>query len=371
MTTQVLLVEDNAADAALVAELLRDHSPGEFVISVCTSLRDAHSCLDRAAPDCVLLDLSLSDAQGLDGVESMQDRHRTIPLVVLTGNPDCVLALRAVHRGAQDYLVKSAADAGQIARAIRYAVERKRAEIEVEEHKDRFFAGISHDLRTPLACIIGYLEVVREQSAGLLGPDLMSYLGVAAENAERLRRLVDDVLFMAGVRAGGADLQCAEIELSAVARRAAYALAAFAEAKRIVLTVDCDPLPPVWADANRLEQVLDNLLCNAIKYTPDGGKVSIHVSSVEGLATLAVSDTGIGIGIGDRDHVFEFFFRASAVRAAAVSGVGLGLSIVKTIVDAHGGSVNVESTPGCGSCFTVALPLAFPPQPAGANGAHR
>jgi signal transduction histidine kinase len=337
---------------------------------VCTTLREAHGCLDSASPDCVLLDLSLSDAQGLDGVESMQDRHRTIPLVVLTGNPDGVLALRAVHRGAQDYLVKNAADACQIARAIRYAVERKRAEIEVEEHKDRFFASISHELRTPLSCVIGYLEVVREEAVGLLGPEMMSFLGVAAENAERLRRLVDDVLFMAGARAGGADLQCAEIDLSDVARAAADALRPFAVAKGIMLTVECDPMPAAWADANRLQQVLDNLLSNALKYTPNGGEVSVHVSSFEGVATLVVSDTGIGIGIGDRNHVFEFFFRAPAVRHATVSGVGLGLSIVKTIVDAHGGTVSVESTPGAGSSFTVVLPLAFPPQPAGAKAAR-
>lgn len=371
MSTRVLLVEDNPADAVLVAELLRDHSPGEFTLSVCTSLHDAHGCLDRTSPDCVLLDLSLSDAQGLDGVESIRDRHRTIPLVVLTGNPDGVLALRAVHRGAQDYLVKNAADAGQIARAIRYAVERKRAEIEIEEAKDRFFASVSHDLRTPLACIIGYLEVVRDESVSLLGPELMSFLEIAAENAERLLRRVNDVLFMAGVRAGGADLQCAEIELSRVAQTAVDAIRPFAEAKGIVLIVQCDPMPPVWADANRLEQVLDNLLSNAIKYTPGNGEVSVHVSSVAGAATVAVSDTGIGIGIDDREHVFEFFFRAPAVREAAVSGVGLGLSIVKTIVDAHGGTVNVDSTPGAGTCFTIVLPPACPPQPAGANGTHR
>lgn len=371
MTTQVLLVEDNAADAVLVAELLRDYSPGEFSLSVCTTLSEAHGSLDAASPDCVLLDLSLSDSQGLDGVESMQDRHRTIPLVVLTGSPDGVLALRAVHRGAQDYLVKNAADAGQIAHAIRYAVERKRAEIEIEEAKNRFFASVSHDLRTPLACIIGYLEVVQEESTSLLGPELSSFLEIASENAERLLRLVNDVLFMAGVRAGGADLQCAEAELSVVAQTAADAIRPFAEAKGISLTVECDPMPPVWADANRLEQVLDNLLANAIKYTPCGGKVSVQVSSAAGIATLAVTDNGIGIGIDDRDHVFEFFFRAPAVREATVSGMGLGLSIVKTIVDAHGGTVRVESTPGGGSCFTVLLPLAIQGQPAGARGADR
>jgi signal transduction histidine kinase len=358
VTTQVLLVEDNVADAVLVVELLGEHSPGEFLLSVCGTLRDAHEHLDAATPDCVLLDLSLPDAQGMDGVEDMQDRHRTVPLVVLTGSPDGVLALQAVYRGAQDYLVKNAADAGQIARAIRYAVERKRAELEIEQAKDRFFASVSHDLRTPLACIIGYLEEVREESAGLLGPELMSFLDVAAVNAERLRRLVNDVLFMAGARTGGPDLKCAEVDLGRVVETAADAMRPFAEVKGIALTVECEPMPPIVADAGRLEQVLDNLLSNAIKYTPSGGEVSLRVACVAGAATVAVSDTGVGIGADDRDHVFEFFFRAPAVREAPVSGVGLGLSIVKTIVDAHGGTVNVVSTPGVGSCFTIVLPPA-------------
>jgi two-component system, OmpR family, phosphate regulon sensor histidine kinase PhoR len=117
--------------------------------------------------------------------------------------------------------------------------------------------------------------------------------------------------------------------------------------------------------------VLDNLLSNAIKYTFGGGEVSVRVTSVAGFATVAVSDNGIGISTDDRDHVFEYFFRAPSVRDAPLTGVGLGLSIVKTIVDAHGGTVNVESTPGVGSCFTVVLPQAPTPQSPGANGAHR
>jgi signal transduction histidine kinase len=368
VSTNVLLVEDNPADAVLVSELLREHSPGEFALSVCTSLHDAHAHLAAESSDCVLLDLSLPDAHGLDGVEDMQDRHRALPLVVLTGNSDDGLALRAVYRGAQDYLVKNAADATQIARAIRYAVERKRAEREIEEAKDRFFAAVSHDLRTPLACIIGYLEEVMEESAGLLNPEMTSFLEVAAVNAERLRRLVNDVLFMARARAGGPDLDCAQVDVADVAQTAAAAVRPFAAEKGIALRVEGEPVPPVWADASRLQQVLDNLLSNAIKYTPSGGEVTLRVGQVDDEVAVAVSDTGVGIGAEDRDHVFEFFYRAAAVREAAVSGVGLGLSIVKTIVDAHGGTVRVESTPGAGSCFTVVLPVVFPVQGATESG---
>jgi signal transduction histidine kinase len=368
MPTHVLLVEDNPADAALVSELLREHAPDEFDLVIRPSLQSANAFLETEPADCVLLDLSLPDAQGLDGVESMQDRHRMLPLVVLTGNPDDQLALRAVYRGAQDYLVKNAADATQIARAIRYAVERKRAETEIEDAKDRFFAAVSHDLRTPLACIIGYIEEVLVESSGTLDPELTSFLEVAAVNAERLRRLVNDVLFMARARAGGPDLDCSVVDLNEVASSATEAVRRFAVDKGIVLRLDRGTAPPVWADAGRIEQVLDNLLGNAIKYTPPGGSVRVRVFTAGDAAAFSVSDTGAGISVDDRAHVFEYFFRSPAVREAAVSGVGLGLSIVKTIVDAHRGAVIIDSTPGAGSTFTVKLPVSLPVIPPSERG---
>lgn len=363
MSTRVLLVEDNSADAVLVSELLSEHAPGEFDLAIRTSLEGANALLETESIDCVLLDLSLPDAQGLDGVDDMRNRHRTLPLVVLTGNPDDQLGLRAVYRGAQDYLVKNAADASHIARAIRYAVERKRAEMEIEEAKDRFFAAVSHDLRTPLACIIGYLEEVLEESSGTLDPELTSFLEVAAANAERLRRLVNDVLFMAQARVGAPDLNCSVVDLNEVAESAMEAIRRFAVDKGVALRLQPGIAPMTWADAGRLEQVLDNLLGNAIKYTPTGGSVDVRVFTADGTAAVSVSDTGVGISGEDRAHVFEYLFRAPAVREAAVSGVGLGLSIVKTIVDGHGGAVVVESTPGAGSCFTVKLPPSPPEIP--------
>lgn len=353
---RVLLIEDNPADAALVAELLRDHSPDEFELTHCPSIDAAHRYLETASADCALVDLSLPDAAGLEGIDRMHERHRMLPLVVLTGNPDDRLALRAVYRGAQDYLVKRAADAGQIARAIRYAVERKRAEQELEEAKDRFFAAVSHDLRTPLTCIIGYLEELMVGEAESLTPQVRSFLEIVTVNAERLRRLVNDVLFMACARGDAPDLERAHTDLGAVARMAVDAVRPFAVEKRLELSVECAAPQPVWADAGRMGQVLDNLLSNAIRYTPSGGRVAVRVFQTAAGSAVEVSDTGVGIGPEERDHVFEFFYRAPAAREAAGAGVGLGLSIVKTIVHAHGGAVEVDSQPGAGSRFTVRLP---------------
>jgi signal transduction histidine kinase len=355
---RVLLIEDNMADAALVTELLREHSPDEFELTHCSSLQAAHRYLDTASADCALVDLSLPDSAGLEGVDQLHERHRMLPLVVLTGNPDDQLALRAVYRGAQDYLVKRAADAGQIARAIRYAVERKRAEHELEEAKDRFFAAVSHDLRTPLACIIGYLEELMVGEAESLTPQVRSFLEIVTVNAERLSRLVNDVLFMACARGDAPDLERTHIDLGSVARMAVEAVRPFAVEKRLELSVVCAPLQPVWADADRMGQVLDNLLSNAIRYTPAGGRVAVRVFPTHAGPAVEVADSGVGIGPEERDHVFEFFYRAPTARETAAAGVGLGLSIVNTIVHAHGGRVTVDSQPGAGSRFTVTLPAA-------------
>jgi signal transduction histidine kinase len=354
---RILLIEDNPADAALVIELLREHAPDEFELAHCRTLAAAHDRLLTWPADCALLDLSLPDASGLEGVDQMQERHRVLPLVVLTGNPDDQLALRAVYRGAQDFLVKRASDAGQLARALRYAVERKRAEQEVEVAKDRFFASVSHDLRTPLTCIIGYLEELAAVEAAALSPTGRQFLDIATVNAERLRRLVNDVLFMATLRGGeGLELDCAEADLGQVVRMTAGAIQPFADDKGITLSAACESLP-MWGDAGRLAQVVDNLLSNAIRYTLAGGRVDVRVCERDRRAALEVADTGIGIDPRVLETVFDHFYRAQPAREVAVSGVGLGLSIVKTIVDAHGGQVWVESRLGQGSRFTVTLPL--------------
>ena len=223
--------------------------------------------------------------------------------------------------------------------------------------KDDFVASVSHELRTPLTSIRGYLELVREGEAGELTAEQQQFLAVVERNADRLLRVVGDLLFAAQVDAGKLALELGEVDLDELAREAAQAAGPHAEAKGIRLEVAADEVPPLVGDRARLAQLVDNLLSNALKFTPESGRVELRVRQHAGRAVVEVEDTGIGIAATDQARLFERFFRADSANEQAIQGTGLGPSITKAIAEAHGGTISVASEEGRGTTFRVELPL--------------
>jgi signal transduction histidine kinase len=226
---------------------------------------------------------------------------------------------------------------------------------ESDRLKDEFVALISHDLRTPLTSIMGYLELTLAD--GDLTEDQRGYLEIVDRNADRLLRLVNDLLFVARLEAGQLDLRPSELDLAAIVRQSVSEAEPRAAAKRIVLTCAAEDVPAVQADKGRMFQLLDNLVSNAIKFTPEGGDIEVSVGRVNGYVQLQVADTGIGIDADEQQQLFERFFRASTASQRQIPGTGLGLYIARAIVKAHGGSITVDSEPGRGTSFVVDLPL--------------
>jgi signal transduction histidine kinase len=227
---------------------------------------------------------------------------------------------------------------------------------------DEFMTLISHELRTPLTSIIGYLELTLDD--GNLTEEQRGYLDVVDHNADRLLRLVDDLLLVAQLEAGQLVVRRVELDLAEVARQAVAEAQPSAAAKNITLTVDADAAIPLQADKGRVFRTLGNLLSNAIKFTPAGGDVQVSVSHADGVVRLEVADTGIGIATDDQERLFDRFFRTSAVAEQHFPGTGLGLYIAQSIVQAHGGSITVRSEPGKGASFSVALPTGVSEVPA-------
>ncbi len=225
---------------------------------------------------------------------------------------------------------------------------------EFDRLKDEFVASVSHELRTPLTSIRGYLELMRDDN--VLNDEHEEMLGIVDRNAERLLGLVNDLLFAAQVAAGSPiKLAVEQFDLADIVADATAAAAPRAENGGVVLEVEAEPTP-LQADATRIAQVADNLISNAIKFTPPGGIVRVVLSSDADDAVLTVSDSGMGIADDEQADLFSRFHRTKAAKKGAIPGTGLGLSIVKSIVAAHGGTVTFESTVGAGTSFVVTLP---------------
>ena len=227
---------------------------------------------------------------------------------------------------------------------------------EADRLKDEFVALISHDLRTPLTSIMGYLELAMDDET--LAEEPRTYLEVVQRNSERLLRLVNDLLFVARLEAGELDLHPTEIDLAAVVRQSVEEARPRAAAKGIELGCEVQSVPPLAADKGRVFQLLDNLVSNAIKFTPEGGRVELRVVQRDAQARIEVSDTGIGISEADQARLFQRFFRAKTATERHIPGTGLGLYIAYAIAEAHGGTIEVESRPGEGTTFCIELPLA-------------
>jgi signal transduction histidine kinase len=227
----------------------------------------------------------------------------------------------------------------------------------LDQMKDEFIASVSHEFRTPLTSIRGYAELLQEAD---LPAEQRDFVNVIDRNSARLAGLVEDLLLMAQIQTGGLPLDLDEVVLNDLIARAGEAARPFAASKRIDLDVGTEPEPvTTQADAERLSQVLDNLVSNAIKYTPDGGGVSITMTHTKDAATIAVSDTGIGIPEAEQAQMFSRFFRTSNARESGVDGSGLGLAITRGIVEAHGGTIGFDSVEGVGTTFRLTVPLSL------------
>jgi len=232
-------------------------------------------------------------------------------------------------------------------------------EREAERAKDEFFALVSHELRTPLTAILGYVELLLGEDGGQAdgSADARRHLEIVERNARRLMRLVGDLLFAAQVETGTLLFDPGEVDLAQLVRDAVALACPQAEQAQIALEARIAEIEPCIGDRDRLAQVLDNLISNALKFTPADGRITVGLEASDGRARLTVADTGIGVPPDEQPRLFDRFYRASNATARAVPGAGLGLTIVRAIVEGHGGTVRIRSTSERGTTFAVLLPL--------------
>ena len=249
-----------------------------------------------------------------------------------------------------------AARTGDELEALSTALNRMIARIDHSfRHMNRFTADASHELRTPLTVLRGELEAVAQRQD--IPSDAREIIESALEESERLSKIVESLLAISRLDAGEALMSRERFDLAELVTDTVEQMRLLAEDKRITLSCVVKEGVQVEGDQGRLKQVVVNLADNAIKYTNEGGNIDIRVAAVDGKALLEVSDNGVSIPPEALPHVFERFYRVDKARSRQMGGAGLGLSIVKSICEAHGGRIDVESTEGKGSRFTVELPL--------------
>jgi signal transduction histidine kinase len=360
---RALLVEDNPGDARLIREMLREAGAGHASVDIAHADRLASGLehLASMGADVILLDLSLPDSSGFDTFSVLHTAAPGVPIVVLSGLDDESLAIRAVQEGAQDYLVKGQVDGGTILHALRYAIERQRLEqarYDLERQRDEFFASVSHDLRTPVAAIKAAIGVVLANEPTNMPPALHRLLGNIDLAADELARLIEDLLEIARLQAGRVELWRTRVDLREAVSRAVRPLEPLVETRHQHLELRFpDSAVGAAVDVERFGRVVRNLVGNAQKYGPDGGRITISLEQQPGEVCLSVADDGPGIPSDEHERIFDRFYRAAGTTANGPVGSGLGLPIARALVELHGGRLWVESAPGHGSTFRATLPI--------------
>jgi phosphoserine phosphatase RsbU/P len=366
---RLLLVEDNPGDARLLKEELKRVPSVRFDVRHVMRLAEAEAQVGEPGLDAVLLDLSLPDGQGLTNIQRMVQAAPTLPLVVLTGTDDDELAMRAVHAGAQDYLVKGQVTGPLLVRALRYAIERKRVEegLKREEaarqtalFREQFVGILGHDLRNPLQAITGNAALLLRYG-GLSDPQRKAVHRIS-NSADRMARMIGDLLDFTRTRLGGGyTLQRTEVNVHDVLRQVVEELEVAHPGRKFELNVSGTG-QGAW-DMGRIAQAASNLVGNAVQYSPEDSVVRVSACD-EGLGVrVEVRNGGQPIPAERMPHIFDPFVRGAEVSRSR-SGLGLGLYITHEIVKAHGGTLQVRSTEAEGTCFWMNLPRQVPSTPA-------
>jgi signal transduction histidine kinase len=375
MNLRVLLVDDSLADRTAVRRALERDPDTHWEVEQVDTAEAALEHLSLDPPDVVLMDLNLPGMNGVELLRTLRERcGECLAAVLLTGSGTERTAVAAMKSGAQDYLLKEDFSPERVRHSLRRAVETVRRARELEEHRrateraeraarealavrDELFSLATHDLKGPLQLISLNAQMLQRQlPSGSRTPALENRLETIVRATHRMGVLIDHFLRM--TRGQERPLQRHWMDLLALVRAKVREVESSSGRHRVVLMVQGEDFSGHW-DASQLERVLDNLLGNAVKYSPGGGTLTVSLTQEtpgsEGWVRVGVADEGIGIPARDLPYVFERFHRGGNVDPE-VAGSGVGLASARRLVELHGGTIEVESEEGQGSRFWVRLP---------------
>jgi signal transduction histidine kinase len=375
-TPKLLLVDDEAGMREGCRRVL---APQGYQVDTAADVASALRSIRQTDYDLVLVDVMMPDGNGIDLIQPIHDRDPDTTCIVITGYATVEMAVEAVRQGAYDFLSKPFTS-DQLIFAVNQGLERRHLRLEtqeldtcrrraaelaqakteiekLEQVKSQFMLTVAHELRAPVAAIQSYLNLVL---AGYVSEEeLRPTLSRAQIRLQELLDLIADLLELARLKQFR-DLAPAEASPQPVAdilEQVRDLLREQAQQKNQLFQVEILNHPTIVASPNHLRQIWMNLISNAIKYTPQGGRVMVSLRADKDGLTGTVEDTGIGIAENDLPNLFQEFFRTNEAKASGEIGTGLGLAIVKQIVESYQGAIKVESKPGQGTRFTFTLPF--------------
>lgn len=317
----------------------------------------------KVKPDLAIVDLKMPGLNGFELLDEIREIDPELIAIVITGYANIESAVEAMKRGAYDFLPKPFAP-DELRVIVRRGLEKRRLSLEsayLRREKERieeyFITLVTHELRSPLATVHQYCDTILGGFVGEVKPEQEKILNICKERIKELLKLIDDWLNVSRIETGEIVDNLEPVNLAPLLADVANTLHSSAEMKAITIHVDsANDLPFVLGNAETLELVFTNLIGNGIKFNVEGGKIEISAQADDKYVIVDVADTGLGIPAEKLPFIFEEFYRVKNKATRNITGSGLGLSLVRKIVEAHSGSIQVTSELGKGSTFTVMLP---------------
>jgi signal transduction histidine kinase len=376
---RVLLIDDDRDDYILTRDLFAEVPGDRYHLDWVATYEEGLQAISRSTHDIYLLDFRLGERTGLDLLTEARKNPATGPVILLTGQTVLEVDLAAMEQGAADFLEKGRLDATLLERSIRYAMQQRRYEVDLErqveartfeleranvalreadERKDRFLATLAHELRNPLAPIRNALEIMHVAAANPTAVDQAR--AIVERQVGQMVRLINDLLDVSRINRGKLSLQLELVAIGEAIDAAVETSSPLLDQAGVTLHRHIEEGNlVVRADRLRLAQVFANLLNNAAKYTEAGGTVDISAQTDAKFAVVCVRDTGVGIPPELLPHVFELFTQVDRNLNRSQGGLGIGLALVQQILSLHGGDVKVHSEGvGKGTEFVIRLPIA-------------